>query len=1090
MGDSLNINNINHKYFDINDIAKEHGADITKMPFSIKIILENVARTSTVEDVKKVLNWLHNKGKEGEEIQYLPYRVLMQDFTGVPAIVDLAAMRDAVKKLGGDVSKINPVAPVHLVIDHSIQVDFFGSNDSSQKNTAIEMERNRERYEFLKWGQKAFDNLSIVPPGTGICHQINIEYIASVVAQKDNVLFFDTLVGTDSHTTMVNGLGVLGWGVGGIEAESVMLGQPISLLMPEVIGFKLTGNLNEGVTATDLILTITQMLRKKGVVGKFVEFYGLGLASLAPENRTTIANMAPEYGATCGIFPIDEKTIEYLTLTGRNIDQIKIVEEYAKKQGVFGCNNEYTFTDTLELDLAKVVPCLAGPKRPQDKVELPFVAQSFNDLSLADHNGMMIKTSEFYIRPFNDNDTDNLHTIHTDNAVVSVVGRISYEHTKEWLEMIVKHQKKYGHSQWAIFDAKTNQLIGKGGVLNIGYEGRIPPIENDKYEGKKEVSLFLIDQYQSMMSKVFKSIVEWAFANLDSTEIVAFVRKIEKEKIDILHHIGFVQTGEFEKILELEKKDSAKHIIKDGSVAIAAITSCTNTSNASVLIAAGLLAKKAVERGLKVPSFVKTSLAPGSRVAEEYLERSGLQKYLNALGFDIVGFGCTTCIGNSGPLKPEIEHEITSKNLTVSAVLSGNRNFEGRVHQLVKANYLASPPLVVAYALLGNVKKDITKDVIGMDSRNHPVFLKDIWPTNDEIQNVLKQFVTRDLFEKKYANVYNGTPEWQKINIVHSQTYNWVAGSTYIENPPYFEGMKRSSDGIISDIADARPLLILGDSITTDHISPAGNIAKKSPAAEFLQSQDVTQEDFNSYGARRGSHSVMMRGTFANIRIKNEMLKGVVEGGYTKDISSGKVVSVYDGAMTSKHLGIPSIVIAGKEYGTGSSRDWAAKGTYLLGVRAVIAESFERIHRSNLIGMGVLPFEFTGDETRLSLELTGQEKITISGLQNALPMDIIDAQIEYKNGQKKIVKLRLRIDTKAELEYIKNGGIMQYVIRNTVFKNTEAKSSNDNSPCTYDSKFICPITSLFKRILMCIKSFFRCGCQNKHSNQRESCDKK
>lgn len=1088
MGDGLKINNTNYKYFNINDIAKEHGVDISKMPFSIKVLLENVARTSTDDDIKKVLNWLEHKGKKGEDIQYLPYRVLMQDFTGVPAIVDLAAMRDAVKKLGGDVSKINPIAPVHLVIDHSVQVDFFGLNDSSQKNTALEMERNKERYEFLKWGQKAFDNLKIVPPGTGICHQINIEHIASVIAKKDDVLFFDTLVGTDSHTTMVNGLGVLGWGVGGIEAESVMLGQPIALPVPEVVGFKLVGNLKEGVTATDLILTITQMLRKKGVVGKFVEFYGPGLANLTLEDRATIANMAPEYGATCGIFPIDEKTVEYLTLTGRSLEQLKIVEEYAKAQGVFGSDNDYTFTDILELDLSKVVPCLAGPKRPQDKIELPSVAQNFNELSLADRKGSVINTPEFYIRPFNSDDIDNLHSIHTDESVSSVVGKISYEHTKEWLDVLVAHQQKYGYSQWAVFDAKTDKIIGKGGVLNIGDDGRVPPLEHEKYKGQKEISLFLTIEYKAMTPKVFASIAEWAFSNLDSTEIFAFVRKVEKEKIDALHGLGFEKTGEFEKILELTKKDNVKHTIKNGLVAIAAITSCTNTSNPSVLIAAGLLAKKAVELGLKVPPFVKTSLAPGSRVAEEYLAKSGLQHYLDKLGFNIVGFGCTTCIGNSGPLKPEIEQEISSKNLTVAAVLSGNRNFDGRIHQLVKANYLASPPLVVAYALLGSVKKDITKDPIGLDSNNRPVFLKDIWPTNAEIHDIMKQFVTRDLFEKKYANVYDGTPEWQEIAVVQSQTYKWIKGSTYIENPPYFEGMARSSSGKIDDIQDAVPLLILGDSITTDHISPAGDIAKKSPAAEFLQSKGVKKEDFNSYGARRGSHSVMMRGTFANIRIKNEILKGTVEGGYTKD-ASGKTVSVYEGAMANKNAGIPSIVIAGKEYGTGSSRDWAAKGTYLLGIRAVIAESFERIHRSNLVGMGVLPFEFTGEDTRLSLQLTGDEKITISGLQNASPMSIVDAQIKYANGTVKTVKIRLRVDTGAELEYIKNGGIMQYVIRNTVFKNSS--HDTDSSCCDGNrSQCPCPVTNFFCKVSKFFRKIFKCRtCCDSETRKKACCSK-
>ena len=866
----IKVNSKKYQFIDINKIANQHGVDISKMPFSIKILLENVARNSSNEDVIKVLSWVKNKGKSGSddlEIQYLPYRVLMQDFTGVPAIVDLAAMRDATKKLGGDVTKINPVAPVHLVIDHSIQVDSFASKNSAEENTSLEMERNKERYEFLKWGQKSFNNFFVVPPGTGICHQINIEHIAPVVAQRDGVLFFDTLVGTDSHTTMVNGLGVLGWGVGGIEAESVMLGQSVSLLLPEVIGFELKGKLSEGITATDLILTITQMLRSKGVVEKFVEFFGEGLLSLSLEDRATIANMAPEYGATCGIFPIDEKTIDYLTLTGRSNEQIEIVREYAKVQGVFGGNNDAEFTETLVLELDAVKPCISGPKRPQDKLELDAVPNNFNE------------------------------TFKLENA-----------------------------------------------------------IENGTSE------------------------------------------------------------------------------IKDGSVVIAAITSCTNTSNPSVLIAAGLLAKKAVEMGLKVPSFVKTSLAPGSRVAEKYLAQSGLQTYLDALGFNVVGFGCTTCIGNSGPLKPEFEKEISEKNLTVAGVLSGNRNFEGRVHALVKANYLASPPLVVAYALLGTVRKDILSEAIGVDLNGNEVFLKDIWPSNDEIQSVLKQFVTREVFVEKYANIYEGTKEWQAIKVVQSDVYPWQNSSTYIENPPYFEGMNKDSSGKIGDIINAKPLLILGDSITTDHISPAGNIAKNSPAAKFLQENGVQSADFNSYGARRGSHSVMMRGTFANIRIKNEMAmeNGIMkEGGYSKNFITGEILPVYDVAMNHKQNGTPMVVVAGKEYGTGSSRDWAAKGTYLLGVKAVIAESFERIHRSNLVGMGVLPFVFMNGENRKTLNLKGDELISIKNLQNLTPSQEVQAEIEYADGTKKEITIISRINTNPELEYIKNGGIMHFVIRNT-----------------------------------------------------------
>lgn len=1073
MAENININNKSYNFCDINEIAKKHSVDISKMPFSIKILLENVARTSGEDDVKKVLNWLEHKGKNGQDVQYLPYRVLMQDFTGVPAIVDLAAMRDAVHKLGGDVSRINPIAPVHLVIDHSIQVDSFAHENSAEENTALEMERNKERYEFLKWGQKAFNNLKIVPPGTGICHQINIEHIAPVIAEKDGVLFFDTVVGTDSHTTMVNGLGVLGWGVGGIEAESVMLGQPIALLVPEVIGFKLTGNLKEGVTATDLILTITQMLRKKGVVGKFVEFYGLGLANLTLEDRATIANMAPEYGATCGIFPIDEKTIEYLHLTGRSTEQLKIVEEYAKKQGIFGCDKEYTFTDTLELDLSTVVPCLAGPKRPQDKVELPMVTRNFLEVSSVDKRGIIIKKPKFYIRPFTKEDGDNLHAIHLDDAVVKIVGHNSRQHTQEWLEHLLLHQEKYGYSQWGVFSAENGEIIGKGGVLNIGEDGRLPPHNEKKYEGRYEVSLFLMEKHQNLTEQVLSSILDWSFANIDQNYCYAFVRKVESVKIEALQNQGFKQTAEFEKMLEFTVMENNEERIKEGSVAIAAITSCTNTSNPSVLIGAGLLAKKAVELGLKVPAFVKTSLAPGSRVAEEYLLQSGLQKYLDKLGFNIVGFGCTTCIGNSGPLKPEIEQEISQKNLTVASVLSGNRNFEGRVHQFVKANYLASPPLVVAYALLGTVKKDITKEAIGIVN-GQEVFLKDIWPTNAEIQTVLKQFVTRDLFEQKYANVYNGTPEWQKIPVVESQIYKWAKSSTYIENPPYFDGMEKKSTGGINDIINAKPLLILGDSITTDHISPAGNIAKTSPAAKFLESHGVEKADFNSYGARRGSHSVMMRGTFANIRIKNEMVAGM-EGGFTTN-SEGSIVSVYEGAIENKSHKIPSIVIAGKEYGTGSSRDWAAKGSFLLGVRAVIAESFERIHRSNLVGMGVLPFEFTNGESRQTFGLKGDEKFTIANLENVKPLQEVEMEIMYQDGTKKTAKLRLRVDTNSELEYIKNGGIMQYVIRNTVFKGDDNGIQACQKPCNCPiTKFCCGVMGFFKKLFGggCAKS---CGC--------------
>ncbi len=1048
----ININTQNYQYFNIENIAKEYGISINSMPFSIKILLENVARTSNKDDTLKVLNWVKHKGTEKQEIQYLPYRVLMQDFTGVPAIVDLAAMRDATKKLGGDIKKINPVAPVHLVIDHSIQVDSYGSENAIDENTKKEIERNEERYEFLKWGQKSFDNLYVIPPGTGICHQINIEHIAQVVSKKDGVLFFDTLVGTDSHTTMVNGLGVLGWGVGGIEAESVMLGQQISLLVPEVIGMKLEGNLNEGVTATDLILTITQILRQKGVVGKFVEFFGSGLKHLTLEDRATISNMAPEYGATCGIFPIDNKTLEYLTLTGRPMEQVKIVEEYAKAQGIFGVESNAEYTETVSLDISTVQPCVAGPKRPQDMLPLNEMPYSFCHLLCDTKKDLVINNEEFYLRPFQEGDVELLHRVHTDEKIIDLLGEISLDRTKEWLDVLVKHQKNYGYSQWAVFDAKTHNFMGKAGVLNIAEDGRNAPDDNEKYAGEAEVSCFLLKNYVKEYQKIFEEISIWAFKNLKKEEVKSFIRKAEIDKMEACKAVGFTHTKDFPKIAEFTLSSTVENKkLADGSVVIAAITSCTNTSNPSVLIAAGLLAKKAVELGLEVPKFVKTSLAPGSRVAEEYLEKSGLQHYLDTLGFNVVGFGCTTCIGNSGPLKPEIEKEIIDKNLVVGSVLSGNRNFEGRVHALTKANYLASPPLVVAYALLGTVQTNILTASLGKNKEGNDVYLKDLWPSNAEVQKVLHKFVNRQLFEEKYKNIYKGTKEWQEIKVTHSSTYQWKDGSTYIENPPYFEGMTKDASGKINDITNAQPLLVLGDSITTDHISPAGGIAKNSPAAEFLRSNDIMDKDFNSYGARRGSHSVMMRGTFANIRIKNEMLNAV-EGGYTKDFLNNEVLSVYDMAMRNKEKNHSAVIIAGKEYGTGSSRDWAAKGTYLLGVKAVIAESFERIHRSNLVGMGVIPFEFIG-ETRTTLNIKGNEKVSIKNLQEIQPMQEVNAQIEYEDGSMKNIKLRTRIDTNPELEYIKNGGIMPFVIRNTVFDDTPSQSP---SPCCS-----CPVTRLF-----------------------------
>lgn len=876
----VSVNGKSYKYYSLKEAEKEFGGELSKLPFSIKILLENLIRNEngvdvSKKDIKACFEFIKHKGKEEIEIAYKPARVLMQDFTGVPAAVDLAAMKDAVKKMGGQIAKINPIAPTHLVIDHSVQVDEYGTKTAMRHNTDLEMERNRERYEFLKWGQKAFNNFKVVPPGTGICHQVNLEHIAKVVWEKDGVLFPDTCVGTDSHTTMINGLSVLGWGVGGIEAESVMLGQFISLLIPEVVGFKLKGFLKEGVTATDLVLTVTEMLRKKKVVGKFVEFYGEGVSELSLADRATIANMAPEYGATCGIFAPDKETLNYLHLTGRSEQEIAIVEAYMKGQEMwFNPEAEPVFSDTLELELSEVMASLAGPKRPQDRVLLGDVRVSYGEYMTS---------------------------------------------------------------------------------LDVSAPSEVPA--NVKLKGStKDVTL------------------------------------------------------------------------TDGSVAIAAITSCTNTSNPKVLIAAGLLAKKAVEMGLKSKPFVKTSLAPGSRVVEEYLAKSGLQKYLDDLGFEIVGFGCTTCIGNSGPLKPEFEKEINEQKLTVAAVLSGNRNFEGRVHPLVKMNYLASPPLVVAYALAGTLNVDLTKEPLGVNEQGKPVYLKDVWPTNAEIEEVVNSFVTREIFIEKYKSVYEGDSAWQKVQPKEGETYHWEKASTYIENPPYFEGMQLKFDGKFSNITNARALLVLGDSITTDHISPAGDISKKSPAAAYLRSMGVEEKDFNSYGARRGSHSVMMRGTFANIRIKNEMMGGL-EGPFSRVAGSNDVKSVYDTAMEYKKTNTPLVVVAGKEYGTGSSRDWAAKGTLLLGVKAVIAESFERIHRSNLVGMGVLPLEFTNGETRHTLGIKGDETFTITGIEALGVRSKLTLEIKRISGEVKTTQLLARVDTATELLYLKNGGIMQFVIR-------------------------------------------------------------
>ncbi|MEL6363453.1 MAG: aconitate hydratase AcnA [Pseudomonadota bacterium] len=867
-----------YSYFSIKEAEKTIG-DVSRLPFSLKVLLENLlrfedGRSVTVDDVKAFAAWLQS-GDNPREIAYRPARVLMQDFTGVPAVVDLAAMRDAMKKLDQDPEKINPLAPVDLVIDHSVMVDNFGNAKAFELNVQREYERNGERYQFLKWGQGAFDNFRVVPPGTGICHQVNLEYLAQTVwtAEKNGETFAypDTLVGTDSHTTMVNGLSVLGWGVGGIEAEAAMLGQPVSMLIPQVVGFRMTGRLPEGATATDLVLTVTEMLRKKGVVGKFVEFFGTGLDNLSLEDQATIANMAPEYGATCGFFPIDSETLKYLRATGREEARVQLVEAYAKEQGLWRDTNtpDPVFTDTLELDLSTVEPSLAGPKRPQDRVSLSGVA--------------------------------------------------------------------------ANFAAALDKEYGKGG------------------EAAKRVA-------------------------------------VEGESFDLGH----------------------------GDVAIAAITSCTNTSNPSVLIAAGLVARKALEKGLAVKPWVKTSLAPGSQVVTDYLEKAGLQDDLDQLGFNLVGYGCTTCIGNSGPLPDAISKAVNAHDMAVASVLSGNRNFEGRVSPDVRANYLASPPLVVAYALAGSVNVDLTKDAIGQDADGNDVFLKDIWPTNAEIAELVRESVTSEMFSTRYGDVFKGDAGWRTITTDESETYNWPP-STYVANPPYFEGMGLTP-APVEPVKNARVLALLGESITTDHISPAGSIKEESPAGEYLQGHQVSVRDFNSYGSRRGNHDVMMRGTFANIRIKNQMVPGT-EGGITRYVPTGEVMPIYDAAMKYKADGTPLVVVAGEQYGTGSSRDWAAKGTRLLGVRAVIASSFERIHRSNLVGMGVLPLEFTGDASWSSLGMTGEEEVSLEGVEALQPRQMVKATITYKDGSTKEIDLLARIDTADELDYFNNGGILHYVIR-------------------------------------------------------------
>lgn len=885
---TLQVGERTYHYYSLPDAAKTLG-NLDQLPKSLKVLLENLLRwednqTVTGDDLQALADWTKTRSAD-REIQYRPARVLMQDFTGVPAVVDLAAMREAVAKAGGDPQRINPLSPVDLVIDHSVMVDRYASENAYHENVEIEMERNGERYAFLRWGQNAFDNFRVVPPGTGICHQVNLEYLGRSVWTKDEdgrtYAFPDTLVGTDSHTTMINGLGVLGWGVGGIEAEAAMLGQPVSMLIPEVVGFKLTGKLREGITATDLVLTVTQMLRKKGVVGKFVEFFGDGLATLPLADRATIGNMAPEYGATCGFFPVDQITLDYLRLSGRPEETVQLVEAYTQAQGLWrNPGDEPVFTDVLELDMGEVQSSLAGPKRPQDRVLLGEVAKTFGDFT-----ALAPKKAE---------------------------------------------AAKVGSSVEVQVNGETFQL-------------------------------------------------------------------------------------------------------EDGAVVIAAITSCTNTSNPSVMMAAGLLAKKAAEKGLMRKPWVKSSLAPGSKVVTDYYNAAGLTPYLNDLGFDLVGYGCTTCIGNSGPLLDPIEKAIQDADLTVASVLSGNRNFEGRVHPLVRTNWLASPPLVVAYALAGSVKVDLTQDPLGTGNDGQPVYLKDVWPTQQEVADAVQKLDTA-MFHKQYGAVFDGDEKWQAIQVPDAETYVWDADSTYIQNPPFFEGIAGDPPRI-ADIHDARILALLGDSVTTDHISPAGNIKKDSPAGRYLAEHGVDYADFNSYGSRRGNHEVMMRGTFANIRIKNEMLGGE-EGGNTFHVPSGEKLSIYDAAMKYELENTPLVIIAGKEYGTGSSRDWAAKGTNLLGVKAVVAESFERIHRSNLVGMGVLPLQFKDGVDRKSLGLTGKEKIAVLGIDGVelRPRMPLTLEVTREDGSRESVEVLCRIDTLNEVSYFKAGGILHYVLREFLAK--------------------------------------------------------
>ena len=874
----LNVGGASVAYYSIAAAEAAGLGDFSRLPAALKVVLENMLRfedgkTVTLDDIRAFSDWARNNGKGDRELAYRPARVLMQDFTGVPAVVDLAAMRDGIKALGGDPQKINPLSPVDLVIDHSVMIDEFGNPRAFQMNVDREYERNMERYTFLKWGQSAFSNFRVVPPGTGICHQVNLEYLAQTIwtdidQNGETVAYPDTLVGTDSHTTMVNGAAVLGWGVGGIEAEAAMLGQPISMLIPEVVGFELTGQMVEGTTGTDLVLKVVELLRAKGVVGKFVEFYGEGLDRLPLADRATIANMAPEYGATCGFFPIDGETLRYLRNTGRDEARVALVEAYAKENGFWrGADYAPVYTDTLSLDMGSIVPAISGPKRPQDYVALSNAKTAFAK-----------EMAENFKRPM----------------------------------------------------------------------GQQVAVEGEDYT------------------------------------------------------------------------------MESGKVVIASITSCTNTSNPYVMIGAGLVARKAAALGLTRKPWVKTSLAPGSQVVSAYLEAAGLQEDLDKVGFNLVGYGCTTCIGNSGPLQPEISKAIAEGDLVATSVLSGNRNFEGRISPDVRANYLASPPLVVAYALAGTLDIDLSCDVIGQDKEGKDVYLKDIWPTSQEVAELVEKTVTREAFLSKYADVFKGDEKWQGVEVTEQETYDWPAASTYIQNPPYFQGMSKNK-GAISDISGARVLALLGDMITTDHISPAGSFKESTPAGQYLIERQVAPREFNSYGSRRGNHEVMMRGTFANIRIKNEMLDGI-EGGYTKG-PDGQQTSIYEAAMAHKAAGTPLVVFGGEQYGAGSSRDWAAKGTNLLGVKAVIAESFERIHRSNLVGMGVVPFEFTGGDSRKSLNLTGDEVIDITGLADVKPLQETPCTITYGDGSTREITLKCRIDTAIEVEYIEHGGVLHYVLR-------------------------------------------------------------